>query len=626
MMKFLKIAAVVLLLSFVMAPNGAMAQLSGAGGIAGHELISNDQGSFVAPNQPNAGNPTSTLEDEQSAMSESSKGYGGDANAKDIFSILQKKLYSTLVDLRKIVYVIAGFGLVMFAVAAIFNKISYKHLGYIMIGLSLLSLMFPFLEYFSGYSLESAQQKQLTFDNFLAASDYESIRGTYESDIKNPSGIGQEGLTEEEAARRREEMNSLLNDPENGILGVSGIDMPNAVTGGLGGLAGGLAGQEQRDAIINAGCSPVTMKGAWNPETMNRAVCSVTNGVVTTSYETCQGKLKNGTCTKTAGQIFNDIWKTGQDVIQFGLNAGQAFSGGASAIINTVKGVEQMGDILNSGMSFPDTILALSNSSSNFFGNTGYVTMGLQQILGGAMGMANTAGGVGTTWSTNYENNVNGANGFTALMGLLSGYANTAGNNLNQGAGYVNMVGSYGRDFHTQANNIDAMLDRFGGEGSQLSERWDSVFHPEEVNTNSSEISERAAEEAARRAAEEAARRAAEQAAAQAAALNNLTSEQIDTALESGQLTQEQAEALKKAQEEAAKKEAEQKAQECAQKVKAAQAAVEAAKAKVAAAQAALSEATDPGAIAAAMAALQAAQQAEAQAKENAEKAANACK
>ena len=38
-----------------------------------------------------------------------------------------------------------AFGLIMFAVMAIFNKISFKHLAYIMIGLSLLSLMFPFI-------------------------------------------------------------------------------------------------------------------------------------------------------------------------------------------------------------------------------------------------------------------------------------------------------------------------------------------------------------------------------------------------------------------------------------------------------------------------------------------------
>ena len=44
--------------------------------------------------------------------------------AGDVFDTIQAKMISTVKDLRKIAYVIAGFGLVMFSFLAIFNKIS----------------------------------------------------------------------------------------------------------------------------------------------------------------------------------------------------------------------------------------------------------------------------------------------------------------------------------------------------------------------------------------------------------------------------------------------------------------------------------------------------------------------
>ncbi len=81
----------------------------------------------------------------------------------DIFQIIQAKMVSTVRDVRKIVYVIAGFGLVMFSVLAIFNKISFKHLAYIMISLSLLALMTPFINYFGG----ELEENDLDYGSFI---------------------------------------------------------------------------------------------------------------------------------------------------------------------------------------------------------------------------------------------------------------------------------------------------------------------------------------------------------------------------------------------------------------------------------------------------------------------------
>ena len=67
-----------------------------------------------------------------------------------LFKTIACKITTTLYDIREIVYILGGFGLIAFTYAAIFNKISFKHLGNICISLFLLSMMTPFIEYFVG--------------------------------------------------------------------------------------------------------------------------------------------------------------------------------------------------------------------------------------------------------------------------------------------------------------------------------------------------------------------------------------------------------------------------------------------------------------------------------------------
>ena len=87
------------------------------------------------------------------------------AEAKDnIFKYIACKAMTTLADVRVIVYTLAGFGLVAFAFAAIFNKISWKHLANLCIALFILSMMTPFISYFT-YN----DGTQITFGNYLPA-------------------------------------------------------------------------------------------------------------------------------------------------------------------------------------------------------------------------------------------------------------------------------------------------------------------------------------------------------------------------------------------------------------------------------------------------------------------------
>ena len=83
---------------------------------------------------------------------------------KDIFKYIACKAMTTLADVRVIVYTLAGFGLIAFAFAAIFNKISWKHLANLCIALFILSMMTPFIEYFT-----QDNGGKLTYGNYLPA-------------------------------------------------------------------------------------------------------------------------------------------------------------------------------------------------------------------------------------------------------------------------------------------------------------------------------------------------------------------------------------------------------------------------------------------------------------------------
>lgn len=103
-----------------------------------------------------------------------SSGYTGQCGSGSIFEQIACKALNFFIDLRVIAYVIAGFGLVMFAWGAIFNKISWKHFSQIAIGLFLLSMTGPFITYFSG---DGTVESKLGYGNFLD-SRYAAVKGT----------------------------------------------------------------------------------------------------------------------------------------------------------------------------------------------------------------------------------------------------------------------------------------------------------------------------------------------------------------------------------------------------------------------------------------------------------------
>lgn len=97
--------------------------------------------------------------------------------AKGVFDTIACKAMTTLADLRVIVYTLAGFGLIAFAFAAIFNKISWKHLAHLCFALFLLSMMTPFIEYFT-----QKDGTALKYGNYLPAG-FSSVKGSGDAPV-----------------------------------------------------------------------------------------------------------------------------------------------------------------------------------------------------------------------------------------------------------------------------------------------------------------------------------------------------------------------------------------------------------------------------------------------------------
>lgn len=69
--------------------------------------------------------------------------------ASGIFDSLAGKTTNFAVGLRNFAYVISGFGIIMFTFLAISGKINFKHLGYIIICLFMLSAVGSLIVYFT---------------------------------------------------------------------------------------------------------------------------------------------------------------------------------------------------------------------------------------------------------------------------------------------------------------------------------------------------------------------------------------------------------------------------------------------------------------------------------------------
>lgn len=111
-------------------------------------------------------------EDLAEAQSNAPKMCSADEIGGNVFLLIACKATTTLADLRVIAYIISGFGMVALAYAAIFGNMNWKHLANIGIGLFLLSMMTPFIEYFT-----TGKDNTLRFGKYLPAG-FSDIQGS----------------------------------------------------------------------------------------------------------------------------------------------------------------------------------------------------------------------------------------------------------------------------------------------------------------------------------------------------------------------------------------------------------------------------------------------------------------
>lgn len=169
-----------------------------------------------------------------------------------LFAKIACKTMTTLADLRQIVYLFAGFGLIAFAWSAIFNKISWKHFAQISISLFLLSMMGTFIGYF-GYD---GDYESLTFGQYLQ-DGHPKVKGSND----NPADCTKEQCKnfepEQENVRKKWSLKDLKGTVQAGISAIqtahntykaakstvenavnSAKNIGNAIKNGSGGLDG----------------------------------------------------------------------------------------------------------------------------------------------------------------------------------------------------------------------------------------------------------------------------------------------------------------------------------------------------------------------------------------------------
>lgn len=100
------------------------------------------------------------------------------AYAADVLSSIKSRAVDLLKNLKPVIYVLAGFGLVGFAWGAIFNKISWKWFANIAMGLFLVANMGLFIDYFvSKDGQKGAYSQDLGFGDYTK-DGYSGIPGT----------------------------------------------------------------------------------------------------------------------------------------------------------------------------------------------------------------------------------------------------------------------------------------------------------------------------------------------------------------------------------------------------------------------------------------------------------------
>lgn len=126
--------------------------------------------------------------------------YAGEANAADVLDTVRDKAAAFIRDLRPLIFILGGFGIIGFAFGAIFGKISWKWFANIAIGLFLVANVGLFIDYFATRHGRAGQYaEKLGYGHYLDESgDYTPTQGSSSGpeSQKDPGTNGSNGQTE----------------------------------------------------------------------------------------------------------------------------------------------------------------------------------------------------------------------------------------------------------------------------------------------------------------------------------------------------------------------------------------------------------------------------------------------
>lgn len=116
----------------------------------------------------------------------------------DVLDLVRDKAADFIRNLRPLIFILAGFGLIGFAFGAIFGKISWKWFANIAIGLFLVANVGLFVDYFASKDgTRSIYREALGYGRYLDASGSYTATSGSQTDPKKQSSASQDGANEE---------------------------------------------------------------------------------------------------------------------------------------------------------------------------------------------------------------------------------------------------------------------------------------------------------------------------------------------------------------------------------------------------------------------------------------------
>ena len=260
----------------------------------------------------------------------------GKCQGGSIFETLRCMIANTLRDIRNIVYVVGGIGLITFTFAAIFGKISFKHLANICISLFLLSMMSPFVSFFTGSESALAE---LEYGLYLSPDDGDV------ADDSNVTGVCKGGNCPSSSS---------------GVIGGGSGGGGQAFVPGETGVDDAIDGGMLDEVVVTAEAPKMPgMTGlatVQNPKATDLAMPTLTSNNTEVDTRTGWQKFKDGinkvaTEGKKAYNTASTVYSAAKNIHTAGKNT-----------VNAVKNADSLGDVLMAGT-------VAMNSVQNIAGN-----------------------------------------------------------------------------------------------------------------------------------------------------------------------------------------------------------------------------------------------------------------